>query len=353
MAVLTAVIAWRGTRSLSSEPTVSSSVEPTSPSTPADAAPSGSPPPKPTVSDVAPSADATKEPSAVNAIARTAVKDTGEKSSDTGALEKSTAAETAKSPAKSPESKPPAAAEPARAQSGPPTSYAVAKPLSKDGDANVKPGGDSAAMASSGAAKQPAQSAKPTPSPSAAKLASPPGPDPFGPMASELVEPAAHLPTAEIKKLAPVEVDVNARLADRIPEISMSGLPLSKACDLLASIGCLPITLDLDAMSSLGVSPRDPVSVRLASTTVGQARQAVAEKCRLAASIESGQVLVTAPAEYRETRRRVRYTVSDLTGDGATFVAELAGMVRRLVAPQSWQVDGGQGAVEADGAACW
>jgi len=61
-------------------------------------------------------------------------------------------------------------------------------------------------------------------------------------------------------------------------------------------------------------------------------------------------VLVTAPADYRETLRRTRYTVSDLTGDGATPSAELAGIVRRLVAPESWQVSGGRGAIEPDGA---
>ena len=126
----------------------------------------------------------------------------------------------------------------------------------------------------------------------------------------------------------------------------MTGLPLSKACDLVAAIGCLPITLDVDAMSELGVSPHNPVSLQLTSTTVGQVLQAIAEKHRLVPSVEAGQVLVTSPAEYRETLRRVRYTVSDVTGDGATPTGELAGIVRRLVAPESWQVNGGRGGVD-------
>ena len=146
-------------------------------------------------------------------------------------------------------------------------------------------------------------------------------------------------------------MDVAARLADPIPEIVLTETPLNKAFDLLASLSSLSVTLDLNAMLELGVSPRDTVSVRLTSTTVGQALQAIAGKYRLAPTVESGQVLVTSPVDYRETPRTIRYTVSDLTGTGATPISELAGIVRRLVAPESWQVNGGRGAVEPDGAA--
>ena len=59
-------------------------------------------------------------------------------------------------------------------------------------------------------------------------------------------------------------------------------------------------------------------------------------------------MLITAPAEYRETLRKVPYTVSDLTGDKKEAVAELAAVVRRLVAPESWQGNGGRGTIETE-----
>lgn len=223
------------------------------------------------------------------------------------------------------------------------------KPLPKQETAKVKPASQPVVAARVTAAKQPSSSTKPNVSAPPKKEAAPPASDPFGPLPNEVVEASPRTPPPEVKKLAPAAVDVVARLADHIPEITIPGIPLYKACDLMASISTLPITLDVDAMSELGVSPRDLVSISLSDTTVGAVLQAIAGKRRLAPTVEAGQVLVTSPAEYRETLRRIHYTVSDLTGRGTTSTNELAGMVRRLVAPQSWQVNGGRGAVEPDG----
>jgi hypothetical protein len=154
--------------------------------------------------------------------------------------------------------------------------------------------------------------------------------------------------TGAIRKLAPVAVDVAARLADGIPDLAFSDMPLSRACDLLASISSIPITLDVDAMRQLDVSPSDVVSLHLTDTTVGKALQAIADESRLAVKAEAGHVLITSPASYREALRTVRYTVSDLLDDKET-ADELAKMIRTFVAPESWQTGGG--AVEPDGGA--
>ena len=150
----------------------------------------------------------------------------------------------------------------------------------------------------------------------------------------------------ETKKLPPAAVDVAARMADALPGIELTDLPLARAVDLLAAVSTLPITLDPDAMRQLGVSPRDPISLRLDSTTIGQALQAVAAKRGLAVTVDNGQVILTLPAEERETLRTVPYTVSDLTGDDKAAVAEFAALVRRFVAPESWREAGGRGTVE-------
>ena len=44
--------------------------------------------------------------------------------------------------------------------------------------------------------------------------------------------------------------------------------------------------------------------------------------------------------EHRESLREVRYTVSDLTGEEIPATHELARLVERLVAPESWQLLG-------------
>ncbi len=199
----------------------------------------------------------------------------------------------------------------------------------------------------SGGVKEPATVQPPSPPstlPSSPTNAKPPEPDLF-PVAAEEAEDARQI---EIKKVPPATVDVAARLADPIAQLELIDMPLAKAVDLLAAMGVLPVTMDADAMMRLGVAPRDPISLQLGSTTVGKALQAAVARKGLAVAVENGQVVVGAPEEYRETLRKVRYTVADLTGDDKAAVAELAALVRKLVAPESWQQTGGRGTIEAD-----
>jgi len=166
--------------------------------------------------------------------------------------------------------------------------------------------------------------------------------------AVQTADPAAEKVSAgEIRKLAPVPVDAAVRLTDRIPELALTDMPLGKACDLLSSISSVPITLDVDAMRQLEVMSHDAVSLHLTATTAGKALQMIATENRLTMTVEAGQVLLTSPADYREALRTVRYTVSDLVADDKTSIDELADMIRRFVAPESWQAGGG--AIEPDG----
>jgi hypothetical protein len=152
----------------------------------------------------------------------------------------------------------------------------------------------------------------------------------------------------EVKKLPPEQVDVAARLADPLPEIELTNMPLADAVQLLAAMGSMPITLDPEAMRQLGVTARDPISLRLDTTTVGKALQEAVSQRGLAVTADDGQVLVTFPADFRETMKKVRYTVSDLTGDDKASADELATLVRKLVAPESWKGNSGQGTIEAE-----
>ena len=155
------------------------------------------------------------------------------------------------------------------------------------------------------------------------------------------------LPPIERPEL--VRVDVRARLADTIAEIELNQVSLADAVEFLSQLSTVPITLDVDAMQQLGVTPRDPVNVGLTETTVGRILGEMVSGRGLAAEIDDGQVLVTSPAKRRQTLRQRRYTASDLVGDKAGTMAELADMVRKLVAPASWDGAGGRGTVAPDG----
>ncbi len=147
----------------------------------------------------------------------------------------------------------------------------------------------------------------------------------------------------------PIQVDARARLTGVLPEIRLTDMPLADAVDLLASLSTAPISFDTDAMRRLGVTPRDPVSVNQAGKNFGEILEYVASSRGLIPLIEDGQVLLTCPADQRETLRQSRYSIGDLTENDPEEVAALAELVRTLVAPDSWQARGGRGTIAPNG----
>jgi hypothetical protein len=177
----------------------------------------------------------------------------------------------------------------------------------------------------------------------------PPEGDPFSAVAEAANNAAKPGAPIEARKAPPAHIDVARRLADPIARLELTDVPLAKGVDLLAALGALPVTMDADALAQLGLTPRDPISLEVRSTTIGEALQAAVAQRGLAVNAENGQVFIGPPAEYREALRKVRYTVSDLTGDDKAAAAELAALARKLVAPESWQGGSGRGTIESDG----
>ncbi len=141
---------------------------------------------------------------------------------------------------------------------------------------------------------------------------------------------------------------IEPRLADKLPDIQLVQTPLGQAIDTLSALSNLPIAIDPDALIAVGASLDDPVSVHLAHATVGEILEKILAARKLGFVAEGSRLLVTTPADYRETLRPLRYPVADLTGEDAKATAELAGLVQKLVAPESWQLNGGRGSIHAD-----
>ena len=143
------------------------------------------------------------------------------------------------------------------------------------------------------------------------------------------------------------EVAVVAQLANPIPQIDLPGMPLSHVVELLTTIGGVPISFDPDAMEELDVTLSDPVTIKLAETTVGKALDAILAERKLAYVIDHGQVLITSPAEHRESLQKKRYTISDLVSSDARSIGELTELIERVITPDSWQRSGGRGTIES------
>ena len=153
-------------------------------------------------------------------------------------------------------------------------------------------------------------------------------------------------PAATEGTIEPSGVDVEARLAGRVPAIDFRDVPLARIVDFLADFAAVSITFDPEAMARLGVTPNDPVSVQLTNATVGEILKAAVSRRRLDYVVEGSQVLVTDGPQHRRTLRRIRYSVDDLAGDDPQ---DLADLIRKLVAPDSWHDCGGRGTIQPDG----
>jgi hypothetical protein len=157
-------------------------------------------------------------------------------------------------------------------------------------------------------------------------------------------------PQAEAKpEVKPTSTDpgIQARLATAVSQIELSDMPLADAVTLLAGMSNVRVTFDVDAMRELGATLHDKVSVSLSKTSAGEVLAAILASRKLTCVVQDGWVLVTSPAEYRESLREVRYTVSDLTGEATAATEELARLVEKLVVPESWQANGGRGTIRA------
>jgi hypothetical protein len=151
-----------------------------------------------------------------------------------------------------------------------------------------------------------------------------------------------------VKLIAPEQIDAQSRLADMIPKVDFRAMPFARAIGLVAGLSGLPVTIDPDALDRLGASLRDPITVQLTGSTLEEVLQAIASQRGMAVMAENGQILIISPPDQSEKLRRIRYTVSDLTGDNKAAMDHLAMLVQKLVAPQTWQDRGGQGIIDTD-----
>ena len=151
--------------------------------------------------------------------------------------------------------------------------------------------------------------------------------------------------TRTLKRVMPREVNINARLADSVSGIEIQGQPLADFLSLVSDFSTIPITLDLDALHDLGQSASVPVQLHLKDASVADVLQTPLEALGLGYQIRDGELIVGYPPQ--EKLRQVRYAVTDLVGSDTEALGELAALVKRMVAPGSWQTAGGKATMVA------
>ena len=157
---------------------------------------------------------------------------------------------------------------------------------------------------------------------------------------TEAPEVAVERPDAvmEERSGAGREVDVAARLRDSFESIAFEGR-LGAFVDFLSDFSTIPISLDADALFWSKLTPATTISIPEFQASVEETLAAGLRPLGLAYTRLDGQLWVSRTADPAALRT-VSYRVDDLAPTPADLV-QLADLLTKVVAPQSWSPAGG------------
>jgi hypothetical protein len=133
-----------------------------------------------------------------------------------------------------------------------------------------------------------------------------------------------------LRRVAPVNVDVAARLATRIASIEFRDASLHTALAMISRMAGVTISVEIDALYAAGIGIDEPLNVAGDSLSVGQILEQALHPVGLTTRAAQSQ-LVVAPVNAQQLRK-ARYAVDDLVRAGDPSINELADIVRPLIA---------------------
>jgi hypothetical protein len=220
-----------------------------------------------------------------------------------------------------------------------PTVESPAKPAAPiDQSATDKPAKDKTPSVTTDPKVTPSPAFPPRATPGVPPQIAPPSANDAPPPADgEPVKPAANV-AAERPAREPLRtIDVPARLKDKITKLDYTKTPLTEVLEVLSRFSTIPITIDIDAMTSAGIRSDVPVTLKEPNKTVEEALGEAVSSVGLRYLVVDQHILVTARAPSEATPAAIRRDVSDLAASDADAAEALAAAIRKLVAPASWQ----------------
>jgi hypothetical protein len=174
------------------------------------------------------------------------------------------------------------------------------------------------------------------------------------PAAVEKVDHSLTVRLGAMLEGAPRPHGVAEQLSLRVNSFEVAEMPLERFVGTVSDLANLAITVDPVELELAGLSPRQPVTAKVADATVEKLLSDSLAKLRLEVDDSDGHVkLVLAGGEKR---RAVEYDVADLVGsevppaEASSPVRggdELVALIKQFVVPESWKAGGG--VIEARG----
>ncbi len=141
-----------------------------------------------------------------------------------------------------------------------------------------------------------------------------------------------------------IEQALNKRIELRVRQVT-----LEEALHIVSQQVGINIVVDEPGLNDYGVTSTSEVSLSLQNIPARTVLELLLDPLQLGFVVQDEVVLVTNQARLQGQLEAVCYDVSDLIGDAEDSVEadleELAALLRSTVAPESWQMVGGQGSI--------
>lgn len=152
---------------------------------------------------------------------------------------------------------------------------------------------------------------------------------------------------AAIAPPAPPVIDVEERLADRLAQIDFTDAPLAGVLQFLSDFSTVPITLDPDVLPWLNLTPVTPVTINATDASVTELLDSLLPPLGLDYVVAGDQILVSRLPQPDAPLRELAMDLTDLVSDDPEQLEQLRSWLERMVAPESWETNGGEGRIEA------
>jgi hypothetical protein len=137
-------------------------------------------------------------------------------------------------------------------------------------------------------------------------------------------------------------LDTAQHLAMKVKTLELTDVPLGRFIDTISQMSGAAITLDPVALELNGQSPRTPISLKVADSTLDKVLQDTLAAQRL--ELSEADSHVTVGLAGADDRHAADFDVKDLVSDGDA--APIAKLIEQFVSPRSWKSSGGKGTIE-------
>ena len=162
---------------------------------------------------------------------------------------------------------------------------------------------------------------------------------------TDVLAAAVHELSPTHPRQTPHRIDIDARLADQIPEIEFPNVPLMKCLRFVSDFSTIPISIRPEALLFARRSPGSRIELRKQNSTVEEIVKEILDSLKLMYIIRDDQLIVTNKAPDSLGLKEVTYRLHDLVGQEPTASQEWAELIRRLIAPNSWRKNGGTASI--------